>query len=147
MPGSSASLHVAVLVAVLACAGTAHAQATQRIGLLLTISHATQTPGPVDPESAEIHKRLQQEFLYQGLRVIERRHIDLALQEIGGVVLPSGKRVSLRPMSLSPTGVLIAVEVPGTLETDVRVANHQHVVIGLERYQNGKLILTLQPDY
>ena len=67
----------------------------ERIGLLLTISHATQQPGPVDPDSAEIHKRLQKEFLFQSLRVIERRHIDLRLQEVGGIVLPTGKRVSV----------------------------------------------------
>lgn len=148
MSGSSPLALVAALAALLA-AGAAQAQSAERIGLLLTVSHATQAhqPGPVDPDSAEIHKRLQQEFLFQGLRVIERRHIDLRLQEVGWLVLPTGKRVSLRPMSLSTTGVLIAVEIPGTLETDVRVPNHQHVVIGLDRYQDGKLILTLQPDY
>lgn len=146
MSGSRASLLLVALAVALA-AGPARAQSAERIGLLLTVSHATQRPGPVDPESAEIHRRLQQEFLFQSLRVIERRHIDLRLQEVGGMVLPTGKRISLRPMSLSPTGVLIAVEIPGTLETDVRVPNHQHVVIGLDRYQDGKLILTLQPDY
>jgi hypothetical protein len=138
---------VIIALAVVLAAGAAQAQSAQRIGLLLTVSHATQQPGPVDPDSVEIHRRLQEEFRFQSLRVIERRHIDLRLQEVGGMLLPTGKRVSLRPMSLSSTGVLIAVEVPGTLETDVRIPNHQHVVIGLERYQDGKLLLTLQPDY
>ena len=146
MFGSRTLLSFVALAAVVA-ASAAQAQSTERIGLLLTVSHATQQPGPVDPDSAEIYKRLHEEFRFQSLRVIERRQIDLRLQEVGGVVLPTGKRVSLRPMSLSTTGVLIAVEIPGTLETDVRVPNHQHVVIGLERYQDGKLILTLQPDY
>lgn len=147
MSASRASQLLVTLAAVFLAASAAQAQSPQRIGLLLTVSHATQRPGPVDPEAVEIHKRLQEEFLFQSLRVIERRHIDLRLQEVGGMVLPTGKRVSLRPMSLSTTGVLIAVEIPGTLETDVRVPNHQHVVIGLDRYQDGKLILTLQPDY
>ena len=147
MSGSKASLLCVALAVVVLAAGAAQAQSGERIGLLLTISHATQQPGPVDPDSAEIHKRLQEEFLFQSLRVIERRHIDLRLQEVGGIVLPTGKRVSVRPMSLSTTGVLIAVEIPGTLETDIRVPNHQHVVIGLDRYQDGRLILTLQPDY
>lgn len=146
MSGSRAFLLLVALAVVLGT-GEARAQSAERIGLVLTISHATQRPGPVDPEAVEIHRRLQQEFLFQSLRVIERRHIDLRLQEVGGMVLPTGKRISLRPMSLSATGVLIAVEIPGTLETDVRVPNHQHVVIGLDRYEDGKLILTLQPDY
>ena len=107
MFGSRTLLSFVALAAVVV-ASAAQAQSTERIGLLLTVSHATQQPGPVDPGSAEIYKRLHEEFRFQSLRVIERRQNDLRLQEVGGVVLPTGKRVSLRPMSLSTTGVLIA---------------------------------------
>ena len=69
------------------------------------------------------------------------------MQEVGGVDLPTGKHVEVRPLSVTPAGVLIAVEIPGTLQTDLRVPNQKQVVIGVDRYENGKLILTLQPDY
>jgi len=117
------------------------------VGLLLMVSHVTVQPGPVDPSAAEIHRRLHDEFQFQSFRVLERHSMDLRLQEVGGVVLPTGKRVELRPIAVSPTGVLIAVDIPGTLQTDVRVPNRKQVVIGVERYQDGKLLLTLQPNY
>ena len=123
------------------------AQAANRVNLLLTVSHASPQPGPIDPSAAELHRRLHHEFRYESLRVIERRSMDLRLQEVGGVDLPTGKRIEVQPLSLSPTGALISVDIPGTLQTDVRVPNRQQVVIGVDRYNDGKLIVTLQPDY
>jgi len=125
----------------------AFAQVTETIGLSLTLSHASQRPGPIDPAAAEIHRQLHREFRYESLRVIEQRHVTLHMQEVCGIDLPTGKHVELRPLSLTPSGVLIAVEIEGTLEADLRVPNRKQVVIGVERYQDGKLILVLQPDY
>jgi hypothetical protein len=125
----------------------ATAQELRRVGLSLTVSHASQQPGPVDARASALHQQLRREFGYESLRVLDRRQLDLRLQEVGGMDLPTGKRVQLRPLAVSPTGVLIAVEIPGTLQTDLRVPNHKQVVIGIEQYQDGKLILTLQPDY
>jgi hypothetical protein len=119
--------------------------AVQHVGLSLIVSHASAQPGPIDPE---MHRVLGKTVVrYQSLRVIERRHIDLRMQEIGGVDLPTGKRVEVMPLSMNASGVLISLEVPGTLQTDLRVANQKQVVIGLDRYDDGKLILVLQPDY
>ena len=123
------------------------AQVVESVGLSLTVTHAAPTPGPIDPGAAELHRQLRHLFRYESLHVIEQRHVKLRMQEIGGIVLPTGKRVEFRPLSLTTTGVLIAVEIPGTLQTDIRVPNRKNVVIGVDRYQNGQLILTLQPDY
>jgi len=123
------------------------AQVVESVGLSLTVSHASPTPGPIDPGAAEIHRQLRHLFRYESLHVIEQRHVKLRMQELGSIDLPTGKRVEFRPLSVTSSGVLIAVEIPGTLQTDVRVPNRKHVVIGVDRYQDGKLILTLQPDY
>lgn len=123
------------------------AQVGESVGLSLTVSHASTKPGPIDPNAAEVHRQLRHLFRYESLRVIEERHMELRMQQLGGIDLPTGKRVEVRPLSCTPSGVLIAVEIPGTLQTDLRVPNHKPVVIGVERYQDGTLILTLQPDY
>lgn len=140
-------LAVAVGVATAIAPAFVFAQVIESVGLSLTLSHASPKPGPIDPGAAEIHRQLRREFRYESLRVIEQRHMNLRMQELGGIDLPTGKRVELRPLSLTPSGVLIAVEIEGTLQTDLRVPNRKLVVIGVDRYQDGKLILTLQPDY
>ena len=148
MSASRPRLLAFALAAMFALApGLVRAQDGERVGLSVTVSHASPTPGPIDPGAAEIHRQLHEEFRYESLHILEQRHVILRMQELSAIALPSGKIVELRPMSLTPSGVLIAVEIDGSLQTDLRVPNRKQVVIGVERYQDGKLILTLQPDY
>ena len=103
-------------------------------------------PGPVDPAAAQLHESLRHDFRYQSLRVIEHRRLDLRTGEVGGLELPSGKRVRVRPLHMGAGGVLLAVDIENTLQTDMRVPDRHPVVIGVDRYDDGKLILTLQPE-
>jgi hypothetical protein len=149
-PGLLALLAVPAVVAALVfivASSPAAAQAVRRVGLMLMVSHASQRPGPVDPAAAWLDRSLRGDFRYQSLHVLEQRHLDLRLQEIGGVVLPTGKRVSIRPLHVGDGGLLISVDIEGTLETDVRIPNRSPVVIGVDSYDDGKLIVTLEPDY
>ncbi|RIL05409.1 MAG: hypothetical protein DCC71_10470 [Proteobacteria bacterium] len=142
----ASAVATAALVTLVALTASAQ-QAARLVGISMTVSHASERPGPMDPNAAALDRQLRQQFRYESLRVIERRHMQLRMQEVGGMDLPTGKRVQLRPLSLTPSGVLISVDIPGTLQTDVRVPNRKQVVIGVERYDHGKLIVTLQPDY
>jgi hypothetical protein len=136
----------AALLASLVSTAPALAQTAQRMGLDLTLSHASPEPGPVDPAAARLHERLRDDFRYQSLRVIERRRLELRTGEIGGLDLPSGKRVRVTPLHMGPAGVLLAVDIENTLHTDMRIPDRQPVVIGVDRYGDGKLILTLEPE-
>lgn len=129
----------------LALAGDASAQTARRVGLDLTVSHASLQPGPIDPEAERLHQSLRDDFRYQSLRIIERRRLDLRTGEIGGLELPTGKRVRVRPLHMGTGGVLLAIDIENTLQTDMRVPDRKPVVIGVDRYDHGKLILTLQP--
>jgi len=140
------AVEAALLAGLLLVAAPALAQTARRVGLSLTVSHASQQPGPVDPALHDLHESLRDDFRYESLRVIERRRLDLRTGEIGGLDLPSGKRVRVRPLHMGPSGVLLAVDVENTLHTDMRVPDRKPVSIGLERYDDGKLILTLEPE-
>jgi hypothetical protein len=144
LPASRSLATGALLVAVV-LAGPAIAQTARRVALDLTVSHASPHPGPVDPEAAQLHEQLRNDFRYQSLRVIERRRLDLRTGEIGGLDLPTGKRVRVRPLHMGPAGVLLAIDIENTMHSDMRVPDRQPVVIGVDRYDDGKLILTLEP--
>lgn len=120
--------------------------AARRVGLNLMVSHASSHPGPVDPAAAQLHESLRGEFRYQSLRVIERRRLNLRTGEIGGLDLPSGKRVRVRPLHVGPGGVLLAVDIENTLHTDMRLLDRRPVVIGVDRFEDGKLILTVESE-
>ncbi len=137
-----------ILLGVLAAAPASaqQAQSVRRVGLHLTVSHASAQPGPVDPAAARLHQSLRNEFRYESLRVIERRRLSLRTGEIGGLELPSGKRVRVRPLHMGPGGVLLAVDIENTLHTDMRLTDRRPVVIGIDRYDGGKLILTVESE-
>jgi len=136
----------ATLLAGLLLAQPTLAQTVRRVALDLTVSHVSPNPGPMDPAALRLHDQLGPDFRYQSLRVIERRRLDLRTGEIGGLDLPSGKRVRVRPLHMGPGGVLLAVDIENTLHSDMRIPDRQPVVIGVGRYDDGKLILTLEPE-
>jgi hypothetical protein len=43
--------------------------------------------------------------------------------------------------------VLLGVTVKGSLQTDLRIPNGHLVVIGAEGYQDGKLVISLEPSW
>lgn len=123
------------------------AQEARLVGLELMVSHASPKPGEIDPNAAELHSRLGKEFRYRSLRVISSQHMNLHVDEVGSMQLPTGSWVRVRPLDLDASGVLLAVDVEGSLQTDLRVPNRHQVVIGAERWEDGKLVITLEPRY
>jgi hypothetical protein len=139
---------LAAVVLALVCAGPAAAQEKPtRIGVKLAINHVSRNPGPIDPDAALLERKLRNDFRYQSVRVLDRRELSLGLDEVGSVVLPSGRTLKVRPRNVKETGVLMRVEVEGLLRTSLRVPNHHQVVIGAQEWQDGKLVITLEPDY
>ncbi len=117
------------------------------IGFQMTVSHVSPSPGPIDPRGAELHRRLKNEIRYESLRVLEQRRLDLGVDEIGTMLLPSGRRLRVRPLDVGKQGVLVAVDVEGSMKTDLRVPNHKLVVIGGQPWEGGRLVITLEPEY
>ena len=78
-------------------AGAAKAQ-EQRIDVELMVSHVSGVRGEIDPRGRKLHQKLQGEFRYESLRVLQVRGLRLALNEVGSGGLPNGKTV--RPLSI-----------------------------------------------
>ncbi len=128
-------------------AGVARAQPARSIELSVLVGHASEGPGGVDPRAQKLAAKLQKEFRYESLRVLQSPRLKLALDEVGTVKLPNGKELRLRPLQVGDKSVLLAVGLEGTLQTDLRIPNGHLVVIGAERYQDGKLVIGLEPRW
>jgi hypothetical protein len=136
-----------VTAALLACAAVAWAEAPRRIGIKVTVSHALDAKGAVDPRGSELNAFLKPQFRYGSLKVLQIEQLDLALDEVGTLKLPNGRKFRVRPLDIGPEGVLLSVSVQGTLWTDMRVRNGHLVVIGAERYEEGKLVIGVEPRF
>jgi hypothetical protein len=134
-----------VAAALLLPAGVAFAQG--KVVFHLMVSHVSQTPGPIDPRAEALDAVLKREIRYESLKVLDTQVLSLQLNDIGTVKLPTGRRVRVRPMDLGEEGVLVAVEIEGSTQADLRVPNRRIVVIGGQPYQGGRLVISLEPRY
>jgi hypothetical protein len=136
-----------MLAALLACASVAGAQAPRRVSIEVTVSHALDANGAIDPRGRELNAFLEPQFRYGSLKVLQVERLDLALDEVGTLELPNGRKFRVRPLDIGSEGVLLSVSVQGTLWTDMRVRNGHLVVIGAERYEAGKLVIGVKPRF
>ncbi len=136
---------------VVGAVGTAQAQSTALdpapIRFDVTVSQISEEPGPVDPRAAELDERLRREFRYESLRVLDEQRMELGIDDVGRVDLPNGKRLQLKPLLLDAKGVLLSVDLQGTMRGDLRVKNGHVVVIGAQRFGDGKLVISLVPRF
>jgi hypothetical protein len=119
----------------------------RRIAIDVTVSHATDAEGTIDPRAVQLDALLKPQFRYGGLKVLQEERLNLAMDEVGTLKLPNGRKFRVRPLDIGPEGVLLSVSVQGTLWTDMRVRNGHPVVIGAERFQDGKLVIALEPHF
>ena len=144
---TSRSWVLGLLLVLCAAAGIARAEPGQGIELTVLVGHASDGPGGVDPRAQKLAAKLNKELRYESLRVLQSARLRLALDEVSSVQLPNGKQLRLRPLQVGESGVLLAVGLEGTLQTDLRIRNGHLVVIGAERYQDGKLVIGLEPHW
>ena len=119
----------------------------RRIALEVLVAHISDQPGGIDPRGVELHAKLADQFRYETLRVLDRRRLDLPLGTVESVDLPNGRLLNVRAFQLSSKGVLLGVTVTGILQTDLRIPNGHLVVIGAERFEDGKLVISLEPSW
>ena len=135
-------------LAALALAWPARAgEEPRRIALEVLVAHISDRAGGIDPRGAELHRTLTDQFRYETLRVLDRRRLDLPLGTVQSVDLPNGRLLNVRAFQLSSKGVLLGVTVTGSLQTDLRIPNGHLVVIGTERFEDGKLVISLEPSW
>lgn len=121
------------------------ASAEGPIRIELMVSRLSKEPGGIDPRAAKLHAQLAKEFRYESLEVVKVVELRLAVNEVGSMKLPTGKKVKVRPLLVDDRGVLLAVEVEGSVQTDLRVQSDHLVIIGTERHDRGKLVISLEP--
>ena len=125
----------------------ARAQDAGPIRVDVMVSQISQEPGSVDPRAKRLDAKLHNEFRYESLRVLQQKSLSLALNEIGKLALPNGGDLMLRPLSLSDRGVLMAVTVEGVVQSDMQIPNGHLVAIGAGRFEDGKLVISLEPHF
>lgn len=143
--GVVAAVVVAVLVAVWSGAAVAEDGAKVRFDVM--VSRISNEPGSVDARASRLDAKLRGEFRYESLAVLQEKQISVALNDLASMELPNGKKLQLRPLSVSDRGVLVAVNVEGAVQSDMQIPNGHLVAIGAGRFEDGKLVISIEASY
>ena len=136
-----------VAVLVLALPEVVAAQAASKIRFDVMVSRISQQPGEVDPRAARLDTELRGDFRYESLAVLKEERLLLELNELATLELPNGKKLQLRPLSISDRGVLVAVNVEDSVQSDMQVPSGHLVAIGAGRFEGGRLVISLEPHF
>lgn len=145
--GRATVLGAAALGLLLAAGAAQPAGAADTMRFEVMVSHISDEPGPIDERAARLDAELRRQFRYESLTVVETRTLDLALDEAGSVELPGGRTLKLKPLVRDARGALLAVDLPGVIQVDMRVRSGQLVVLGAQRYRDGKLVISFEPRF
>ncbi len=139
----------ASLAAALLLAAPVAAEDPRPISFEITVVHVSSGKGGVQASdrARRVDRIIGAQIKYDSLRVIDFRRRKVELNQIGSVTLPGGNRFRFRPMDLSDEGVLVAVDVERSTQGDFRIPKRKPVVFGGQRYQDGQLVIVLEPDF
>jgi hypothetical protein len=111
------------------------------------VCYISDRAGVIDARASKLHRQLRNQFRYESLRMLHAERLALDLGAVGTVKRPNGPWIRVRPLHVGGRAMLISVEAEGALKTDLLVRNGQLVVIGAEPYRDGKLIISLEPQF
>ncbi len=133
--------------ALAASLGPARTAAAETIEIEVTVAILSSEPGKVDPRGKKLLEKLSSQLRFESLKVIEQRQLVLAIDDVGEVMLPNRRVLRVKPLLVDARGALLAVEMEGTLESQLRVRSGHLVVLGPQRYQGGQLVVALEPHF
>ena len=154
-----------ILLVAAALASSAHAEPpadqafavtpTAPVTFEVNVCVASAPEGDVDPECRTMQSQLPVRF---GTLKVQKRHtVSVGFGEPGGIVLPTGSTVEIRPISIvehqrmTSTGVIrtnelhLQLEMPGMVNTRLRLQRGRSVILAGHKYADGYLIIEVKP--
>ena len=122
------------------------AAAEEQFEVEVMVSQIGEGTGGVDPAGAALHAKLQKQFRYESLKVLETRTLRLGLDQVGTLPLPNGKPLRIRPLQLTDRGLLLAAHV-GDIQTDLKLTQGHLVVIDAGRHGDGRLVVSFEAHW
>ena len=154
MTWSRAARVLAAAFAVLGlCAGAASADPPPKakgkgkpIQMRMMVTRLSNDGRGVDPGAKDLESKLSNQGIrYDSAEVIQKKRLKMGVDEVRTIDLPNGRKAHVRPLHQGADGVLMAVDVEGSSKADVRAKPNHTVIFSAGPYQDGKLVLSLEP--
>jgi hypothetical protein len=117
------------------------------IPLRVMVTHLSNQGRGIDAGAQDLENKLSNQGIhYDSAQVLQKTRMKLKVDEVGTIELPNGRKASVRPMHRDADGVLMAVDVEGASKTDVRARPNHTVIFSAGPYDDGKLVLSVEPE-
>lgn len=141
---------LAPAIAVLVIAGlvpsAVSAEANSVFELEVIVASLTDEHDKIDKGAKRLHKELKDQFRYEGIRVLETKLLKLSVDDVWEMKLPTRRRLRIRPLLIEDNSALISVEISGLVQSDLRIKQGQLIIIGAEKFRDGKLVIALEAN-
>jgi hypothetical protein len=101
----------------------------------------------IDERVRRLDKMLRGTIRYDTIRFVKRHRMVLERDEVGTVKLPNGRLFRAHLRDVNEQGALMDVVVEELLQLEVQAPSGHLVVIGSEPYQDGQLVISVEPNY
>lgn len=142
--GVLAACALGALVPQLAAAQTA-ATAPAPIAFDVIVVRALERAGTVAPACRHLQQRLPMRF--GTCSMVKRSQFKLSFGQAGEMKLPTGREVRFLPISIVSETLHLQLEMPGVVNTRLRMTSGSPVILGGERLDGGQLIIQMTPRF
>lgn len=143
----SVGLWIVVVSGALLAASPAWSQAKGPFSIKVTVAEISNAQGKIDARAERLDRNLREKFKYNSLRVIQEKRLELGIDEVGSVKLPSGRMFRVQPLNVDERGLLMAVGWEGEVMMDMRAPSHHLLVIGGPTHGDSQLVVSIEPEY
>lgn len=133
-----------VMLVPLSIQAQAPAAKGERFDLRVIVANLTNSRDTIDKGARRLDKELKSQFRYEGIRVLDSVDVTLVGDDVTDLKLPSRRRLRIRPLVVESGSALISVEISGLVQSDLKLKKGQLVIIGAERFGDGKLVIALE---
>lgn len=120
--------------------------AKPRLDFVVTVLHASPSPGGIDPGAQRFDQLLRSSLRYESLRVVKAKQRHVKLNEIESVRLPTGADFRFRPIDAGDRGVLVAVDWRKGPRGDFRLPRGKPLILGGQPFEDGQLVVILEAE-
>ncbi len=115
------------------------------ISFKVSVVYATQKAGKIDTRTLPLINRMPMKF--GSAEVLDERSISVPFGQNSAVPLASGSEIRLLPVVVHQNQLHMQLEMPGVVNTRMRMTSGRPVILGGIPYRDGLLIIQVLPEF
>ena len=130
-----------LIFAIIAPGGFAAAQESGGVRYTVSVGYASSEEGSIHPQFRGIPGQ------FKSVSMQQQRSYTLRLGERGRHALPTGSEIHMVPEQVRDQRLHMQFEMPGVVNTRLRMQNGKRMIVGGVPFKNGHLIIQVRPEF